>query len=133
MTGARIADAALQQIGTPFRLLGRVPGQGLDCVGLVAHCLNEVSLTAPAIPPYALRGDYSNAIVLAFQAPDFQPAQTMALGAIAAVRCASRQYHLMIRVPGAWVHAHAGLGRVVSTPDPLPWPILGIWQIRGEV
>lgn len=33
------------------------------------------------------------------------------------------QPHLLIVVPGGFVHAHAGLGRVTFLPDPLLWPI----------
>ncbi len=36
---ADLAAAALNLIGTPFRLHGRDPATGLDCVGLVAEAM----------------------------------------------------------------------------------------------
>jgi murein DD-endopeptidase / murein LD-carboxypeptidase len=33
---------------------------------------------------------------------------------------------------GGLVHAHAGLGKVVVTPAPLPWPIERHWRLRTD-
>lgn len=40
------------------------------------------------------------------------------------------QLHLMIGTRDGIVHAHAGLGRVVLTPGPSPWPLLGAWRFQ---
>ena len=40
------------------------------------------------------------------------------------------QLHLaIVAVGGGIIHAHAGLRRVVHTPFPLPWPIIGHWRL----
>lgn len=42
MTG--VVEAARECIGTPFRHQARVPGVGIDCVGLLVHCFRSLSL-----------------------------------------------------------------------------------------
>jgi hypothetical protein len=44
------------------------------------------------------------------------------------VRPGALHRHLLILVPGGFVHAHAGLRRVVETPGAPPWPVLRIWR-----
>jgi hypothetical protein len=36
---------------------------------------------------------------------------------------------LLTAPPHGFVHAHAGLRRVVTTPAPLPWPIECHWRL----
>ena len=50
------------------------------------------------------------------------------LAALALVRPGPLQLHLMIGTGAGFVHAHAGLGRVVETPGLSPWPVLGWWR-----
>jgi uncharacterized protein YfaT (DUF1175 family) len=107
-----------------------LPGVALDCVGLIRY-----SAEIGGAFGYRLRGDFGasgNALltnegffVLAntiAEEGDFLP------GDIVAVQTAPMQQHLMIWVPGGFVHAHAGLGCVVLMPPPSPWPILNIWR-----
>ncbi|MEQ1538549.1 MAG: hypothetical protein ABL928_06455, partial [Sphingorhabdus sp.] len=51
-TGDAIAERAFSQIGTPFRLHGRMPGVALDCVGLVAYAINANNV----VRDYSLKG-----------------------------------------------------------------------------
>jgi hypothetical protein len=134
MIGARIAASAIEQIGTPFRPHGRVPGAALDCVGLVAHCLDQSGLIVLAPFDYSIRGQHEQRIMEFFGQSKFRSLakKRPRSGDIAAVRCAARQSHLMIRTRLGWVHAHAGLGRVVLTPDPIEWPVLAIWRATGD-
>lgn len=37
------------------------------------------------------------------------------------------QLHAVILTEEGYLHAHAGLRRVVETPGPVPWPILSAW------
>ena len=52
--GERIAQAALAQLGHPFRPQGRGHA-GFDCLGLVLHAIAVVD-SAPHAPRHALRG-----------------------------------------------------------------------------
>jgi hypothetical protein len=134
MIGTRIAASALQQIGTPFRLHGRLPGAALDCVGLVANCMEQSGLSIDAPFNYSIRGQHEQRITEFFAQSMFRALthENVEPGDIAAVQCAVRQSHLMIRTARGWVHAHAGLGRVVLTPDPIEWPVTAIWRAIGD-
>jgi hypothetical protein len=134
MIAQSIAKTAYDQIGTRFRLHGRTSGEALDCAGLVEICLAPFDRFEKVPDNYTLRGRHIGLAETYFRQNSFiavangQPID----GDIAVTRCAARQIHLLIRTHNAWVHAHAGLGRVVLTPDPLPWPIVQLWRVPGE-
>jgi hypothetical protein len=134
MIGAHIAACALGQVGTPFRLHGRLPGTALDCVGLVANCLEQSGFSIDAPFDYSIRGQHEQRIMEFFGQSMFRALtdESIEPGDIAAVQCAVRQSHLMVRTACGWVHAHAGLGRVVLTPDPLEWPVITMWRAIGD-
>ena len=130
MTGQDLARAAEGLVGAPFRLHGRSPETGLDCIGLL------VAACAAAGRPIALPNGYR---LRSRTLPDlaglaarsgFAPAQApLHPGDVAMCRVNPCQHHLVIIASGnRFVHAHAGLGRVVAMPGPLPWPIIGLWR-----
>jgi len=49
-----VTRVARSYIGTPFHHMGRLPGVGLDCVGVLICCARELGLVAPDfdIPAY---------------------------------------------------------------------------------
>jgi hypothetical protein len=102
-------------VGCPFRLHGRDPVTGVDCVGLV-----HASLVAMGRHPVAPRG-YGLRNLAVDQWLDFAarselvPADGM-IGAdeVLLVALGYGQHHLMITTgPDEIAHAHAGLRRVV--------------------
>ncbi len=132
---AQIAAAAFDQLGTPFRLHGRMPNIGLDCVGLVHFAAAMAGYKRPCPADYSLRGDRQGDIVDFFDDPRFAKLNQTAdfqIGDIVLVRCAPRQVHLLIYANNGWVHAHAGLGRVVWTAAALEWPIIALWRYQGD-
>jgi cell wall-associated NlpC family hydrolase len=54
--GERVAAAAFALVGTPFRLRGRDPRTGLDCVGLALAAFGRAGVRAVEPPPYQMRG-----------------------------------------------------------------------------
>src|SRR3546814_13891877 len=54
-TGPAVAAAAAQLLGTRFRLHGRDPATGLDCVGLVACAFERAGVTLQVPRGYHLR------------------------------------------------------------------------------
>ena len=43
------------------------------------------------------------------------------------------QLHLLVFGSNAgFIHAHAGLGKVVRTPAPCPWPFDHIWRLDAD-
>jgi hypothetical protein len=43
---------------------------------------------------------------------------------------ASDQVHLAVRTDAGFVHAHAGIGRVVETPGIPQWPVISAYRRR---
>jgi len=128
MSGEAIATAARTLVGVPFRLQGRDPALGLDCVGLVGAAMRAAGY-APMMPgDYGLRfGDDRRADDWA-RAAGVRSVAAGAVGDMMLVRPGALHRHLLILVPGGFVHAHAGLRRVVETPGAPPWPVLRIWR-----
>lgn len=130
---AQITACAASLIGAPFRLYGRSASAGVDCVGLVGACLAATG-TAFNVPcRYRLRGDYDALARSFFADASFLPVHDNAwqAGDIILVRIAARQLHFAVLTIEGAVHAHMGLGRVVLTPLPLPWVIIGHWRFQG--
>lgn len=128
----RIVAAARDLVGVRFRLQGRSRASGVDCVGLAALALAEAGHEAVLPRGYGLRsGDEALARDWLAQA-GLVAVERPKAGDLALVRPGPLQLHLMILVPGGHVHAHAGLGRVVETPGPSPWPVIGHWRTIEE-
>lgn len=130
--GKRIAARAIGHIGAPFRLHGRCLDGGFDCIGLAADALLHVGFSGAIPNEYSLRGHFGNLLSTFFEGPAFVRAASLHPGDFVAVRAAPRQLHLLIATDGGFVHAHAGLRRVVLTPRPLPWPTFGHWRYVSE-
>lgn len=132
--GERVALAAEALVGTRFRLHGRDPRWGLDCVGLVSASLEGAGLRTAPPHGYGLRNsDRGDPDALARRCA-LRPAEGRRLpGDVLLTRAGPAQVHLIVcgRDEG-FVHAHAGLRRVVSMPGPLPWPVLRHWRPTNE-
>lgn len=122
-----LAKAALGLVGAPFRLHGRDPATGLDCVGLVGAALAACGRTVIAPAGYSMRS-LDVAPLLRFAAANGLEASDSD-GDVLLAAVHSLQPHLLIAVPGGYVHAHAGLGRVTFLPGQLPWAMLRQWRL----
>lgn len=123
----RIVAAARALAGTPFRLHGR-GDDGVDCVGLALLALQRAGHGASAPDSYGLRMGNAARVEAWLRAAGLAPVADARPGDIALVRPGPLQLHLMIHVPGGFVHAHAGLRRVVAMPGQSPWPVIGHWR-----
>ncbi len=133
MSGHQLARAAEGLAGTPFRLHGRDPATGLDCIGVLAASL--AACGRPMLLPggYALR---TRAL------PDVSAFATgcglaavrgpTAPGDVLLVRAGPCQFHLAIAsTDQRFVHAHAGLRRVILGDLPAHWPLIGHWRLHA--
>lgn len=123
------AERALTLVGTPFRPQGRNPTDGLDCVGL---CLSAYRIPAEAIRrDYRLRGDHRQE-VLAALLPWFRriTRRERRAGDLLLLAVAPDQLHLAIQTKHGFVHADAGLRRVVETPGEPEWPMIAAYRRR---
>lgn len=128
----RIATEALALVGAPFRLHGRSPETGLDCVGLALLAAERAGLRIGQLPTYQMRGTSLARVEEALRAAGFERAVRGAAGDLLVARSGPMQLHLMIRTGQGIVHADAGLGRVVRMPAPSPWPLLGQWRLAAS-
>ena len=131
--------AAEALCGAPFRLHGRDPATGLDCVGLVAAALERCGRAVVAPDGYALRA-LSVTPLLGFAAQNgFVALDLCALhkpGDLLLLRPSAIQAHLAIVLEGnRFVHAHAGLGKVVVGSSigrgALPGDTIARWRLKG--
>lgn len=123
--GTAAAEAARALVGAPFRLHGRDPATGLDCVG-VAAC----ALGGAAPRDYAVRtGDADRAATWIAAAGLARVAEGRP-GDVVLMRTGPGQLHLGVLTASGMVHADAALRRVVERPGPPAWPVLGCF--RGE-
>ena len=122
---AIVVAAARACLGARFRLHGRSAATGLDCVGLAAIAYGQGRVPAG----YALRGGDPATVsagiemaglVAAAGAP--RPADLLLL------HPGAHQLHLAILTDRGFIHADAGLRRVVEVPGPPPWRLLGRWR-----
>lgn len=122
------AARAQALVGTRFRAQGRGEG-GLDCIGVV---LATFGIEADAVrADYALRAvdprQLCEGLLRYFRR--ISPGQ-MRAGDVLLLSAGDRQLHLAVRTSQGFVHAHAGLRRVVETPGSPDWPLLGVYRKR---
>ena len=130
MTGNELADAALTLIGAPFRLHGRDPATGLDCIGVFSAALAICGVRVRLPNTYRLRGATLPDLARFAQHLDFErTTAAVQRGDVLFARPGPVQFHLMIATGGErYVHAHAGLRRVVLSPRPADWLVEQVWR-----
>jgi cell wall-associated NlpC family hydrolase len=124
------AARARALVGVPFRPQGR-RREGLDCIGLVIETFGLAADSARH--DYRLSGDHRSEIEQGF-APHFRKVrpQQMRAGDVLVMAVANNQYHLAVRTSDGFVHAHAGLRKVVETPGLPQWPLLSTYRKRSR-
>lgn len=112
-------------IGVRFRLHGRNPGYGLDCVGLVAHVFGRDSIPTG----YDLRGFREAELESALSDAGFSRLSGRAgKGDVLVMVPGPLQLHLGVWTGTGLVHADAGLRRVVETPGWPRWEVRSCWR-----
>lgn len=131
MSGEALAAAAEALVGVRFRLHGRDPATGLDCVGVVAAASGAIGRPVSLPTGYGLRAHRLPPLEHVAASCGFAvSAAPVGPGDVLLLRIGPCQYHLAIAArAGGFVHAHAGLKRVVAMPGPLPWPIVHCWRL----
>jgi murein DD-endopeptidase / murein LD-carboxypeptidase len=125
-----IVAAARGCVGTRFRPQGRMPGLGLDCVGVLLVAAAAAGVVAGEVPVYRLGGDPPDLAVL-LAGHGCWPVATALPGDVLVIAPAGRQRHFGIATDRGLVHAHAGLDRVVEGPIDPAWVTIGAWRLPG--
>lgn len=109
VAGERIAESARALLGTPYHDGGRLPGVGLDCLGVViaAHAANGVPVVDR---PGATSGDLYSVLVAAIERHASEvAADALEPGDILLFRGRSIRQHCGVYVGGGdFVHAYSG-------------------------
>ncbi len=123
-----IVGAARACVGTGFRAQGRLPGVGLDCVGVIA------AATGVEVPSdYTLRSEAAERIEAELKRAGFVPTSAPRPGDVMVIEPAVGLRHLAIVSGGKTIiHAHSGLRRVVEGPVSPEWRVVGLWRWEGE-
>lgn len=129
--GNAVAVAARELAGVRFRPQGRDPAFGLDCVGLVVAALARVGIRIEARRDYPQRGGDPAAVAGLIDDAGLRRIASTAAGSgdIVLVEAGPAQLHLAVLTSGGFVHADAGLRRVVEVPGRPVWPVIGAWRI----
>lgn len=131
ISGRDLARAAAALVGTPFRLNGRNPRYGLDCVGLLGAALARCGRLVVLPLGYSLHiADLDRWL------PDPAaiglvpaPGDTQA-GDIILLTPGPGQVHLVLAgLQQDFIHAHAGLRRVVRSPQRPDGASIGAWRL----
>ncbi len=135
MGGHDLAEAAAGLVGSPFRLHGRDPLTGLDCIGLLAAALVALGRRTDFPTGYQVRTDTFAGLASAARDHGFEPVSGPAVpGDVLFVKPGPAQLHLVIAAvaPGQFIEAHAGIGRVVVRPGPMREPIIQHWRLAAS-
>lgn len=129
--GRELGAAAANFIGVPFRLFGRDPEQGLDCIGLLVLSLQKVGCTPIEPVGYRLRNSDLGPWVGCAEGSGLVPVSgTINPGDVLLTSPGPGQYHLLIAQEAHWaIHAHAGLRRVVNQPLPDDLLLTRHWRL----
>jgi len=129
-----VAQAACDLVGTPFRLQGRDPEHGLDCLGVVITSLARADVALALPPDYRpRRRTFAIPEVLLREAGLIPASNAVHGGDCLLLRTGPAQVHTAVAIDRERiVHAHAGLGRVVLGPLPDSWPVLATWRLAAE-
>ncbi len=132
--GEQLARAAVQLIGIPYRLHGRDPATGLDCVGVLAASLDSIRQHWALPTGYTLRNRAFPGISAIASDCGFAEIQGKILaGDVLSVRPHACQLHFLISIAqDRYVHAHAGLRRVALTPWVPEWTLERHFRLSGQ-
>lgn len=132
--GVELAQAARGLVGVPFRMHGRNPAIGLDCIGVLSAALHASGQVVLLPSDYAMR--MSNVARFTRRASEFGFVTAngpVCMGDVVLFHVGPCQFHLAIADEGgAFVHAHAGLRRVVKSPPLTEWSIAGHWRLDAN-
>ena len=123
------AERARALVGCPFRPQGRDPEAGLDCIGVIATTF-DIPVEQVA-RDYRLRGGELSRLRVEL-GRYFRRVSATALrpGDLLLFSIGATQMHLAVQTERGFVHADAGLRRVVETPGPASWHLLSVFRRR---
>ncbi|MDQ3247071.1 MAG: peptidoglycan endopeptidase [Pseudomonadota bacterium] len=125
------ADRAKALVGCRFRPQGRNARTGLDCLGVVLETFGIAADAARA--DYLFRGDHGgelkSGLLVYFRRISMRQLRS---GDLLLLRAAADQFHLAVKSDAGFIHADAGLRKVVETPGAPRWPVIAMYRRRSR-
>lgn len=134
ITGPDFARAAQALVGCPFRLHGRDPATGLDCIGLLESAMIACGLSASLPVGYTLRtGTWRGLAEIAAGLGFAEQTGELVAGDVVLFQPSPMQLHFAVVTPdgACLIEAHAGLRRVVISPLSGSHPPIGQWRLTS--
>lgn len=135
MTADELIAAARACLGTPFAHQGRLPGQALDCAGLLVHVARTAG--CPVIDRAGYGRDPSgDALGQALAAQPFlvrvAPPDQPAAGDLLLLRFSGAPQHLALHCGATIVHAWEAVGAVCEHAFSVGWQrrVVAVWRFR---
>ncbi|MEN2786492.1 peptidoglycan endopeptidase [Sphingomonas qilianensis] len=125
----RAVTAARAAVGVKYRLHGRDPQFGVDCVGLAGLALRAAGCTDAIPAGYALRGGTADAMLALIDRGSLVRTDHPIPGDLLLFAAGPAQFHLAIMAEDGIYHADAMLRRVVERPGTPPWPLVAAWAL----
>jgi len=121
MTGEQVVARGRALVGVRFRPQGRSDA-GVDCIGVVAMAFGLSAVRGD----YGLRSCDAAEVEREFEGSGFLPVAVTDAGSgdVLLVRAGFRQLHVVILTEEGYLHADAGLRRVVEVPGAVGWPVV---------
>ena len=134
-TPQRLAAEAMALVGSRFRLHGRDPASGLDCVGVLDVALERAGCPIRLPMDYTMRCRAADRPTQIADHLGLLPAGGLPVaGDIVLLKVGPDQLHFVLCTGSAsFVHAHAGLRRVVISPALPDGEIIGHWRMPEPV
>ena len=117
--GERVVAIARQYINTPYHHQARVPGVGIDCVGVLVCVAREIGVIGPTVDYTGYARNAKDDTLLQIldshleRLPD--PAHAQA-GDVLVFQIGKWPHHVAIKTGAdTLIHSYAGVGRVVET------------------
>jgi len=130
----KIIILARSCVGTKFRHQGRIPGRGLDCVGLIRYPAVTVGLYGEEADEFGYSSEpnpdaMENALLRwldRISVKDILPADILWLKS-------PQPQHLAVYTGETIIHSDARRGKVIEHGyrDPFPRLVVGAWRYRG--
>ncbi len=129
-----LAEAAASFVGAPFRLHGRDPASGIDCIGLLGCSLRKAGVNHQLPIGYKLRNESADPwLVCASLSGLSEICDTIKAGDVLLVSPSPGQFHIMIAEHSAsFIHAHIGFQRVIREPAPASISLIKHWRLEPE-
>ena len=128
--------AARECLGTPFQHQGRVPGVGLDCVGVAIYAAREVGLNPVDVQGYGETPNNGALRTALNSQPDLESVSLQDMpqeGDILLFRLRKEPQHVGICTGTGVIHAYSVVGICCEHDLCTKWRsrIVGIYRVKG--